>query len=679
MSIKNMKKQPALFCFFIEWAIILFIVQPSYLNTKPSFRAALFAMISLIAVSIPLLFELPVGVVIVFAVFICLRLGLLSMGIYQLKLWQTVCMLLGATVLVFQQLGTILGLQGGISFLLLLALLKSYEGKTKRDWQVLVVVMLFLLAGAILFSQELFTGMWILLCLMMMACTLSLLNDLTWQPALKQSLVGFLLTLLPMVVLFVSVPRKNAPLWGIPQNPTKQSTTGISDTMKPGSIGELVLSNEPAFSATFNHGFMPQQQNLYWRVMVMGVHDGNEWRAMRDFADTATPSAGHKIHYSMIIEDNKGRVPALDYPQNPRQRGMFIETGNVLRVLSKQGVRRLDLQASLTDELPHQLSKMGQDFYTKLPANSNPRTRELAQALYQQNNGNVEQFAQAAFNYFAQQGFTYTLKPPVLGSRNSTDQFLFNSKQGFCEHYADAFVVMMRAAGVPARVVVGYQGGEYNEAEQFWQIRSKDAHAWTEVWLPERQVWKRIDPTAAVSAVRIESGVSQALSGDEGSLLPNTGFWTRFSDQGRFYWQQWVVNYDDERQQSLFNKLGFDGVNTWNVLMVFGAGGALSLIPLGLWWRKSRQQDVIQPLQNGYTLLKRRLLGKQYPNIAAIAPMELRQILHDENRLNDEIAQLLDDFIQLNYASSTPSEKQAWQWHKRAKRIAKKYRLKESA
>ena len=149
-------------------------------------------MISLIAVSIPLLFELPVGVVVVFAVFICLRLGLLSMGIYQLKLWQTVCMLLGATVLVFQQLGTILGLQGGISFLLLLALLKSYEGKTKRDWQVLVAVMLFLLAGAILFSQELFTGMWILLCLMMMACTLSLLNDLTWQPALKTKvLVGF--------------------------------------------------------------------------------------------------------------------------------------------------------------------------------------------------------------------------------------------------------------------------------------------------------------------------------------------------------------------------------------------------------------------------------------------------------------------------------------------------------
>ncbi len=238
---------------------------------------------------------------------------------------------------------------------------------------------------------------------------------------------------------------------------------------------------------------------------------------------------------------------------------------------------------------------------------------------------------------------------------------------------------MMRAAGVPARVVVGYQGGEYNEAEQFWQIRSKDAHAWTEVWLPERQVWKRIDPTAAVSAVRIESGVSQALSGDEGSLLPNTGFWTRFSDQGRFYWQQWVVNYDDERQQSLFNKLGFDGVNTWNVLMVFGAGGALSLIPLGLWWRKSRQQDVIQPLQNGYTLLKRRLLGKQYPTIAAIAPMELGQILHDNNRLHDEIAQLLDDFMRLNYASNTPNEKQAWQWHKRAKRIAKKYRLKENA
>ena len=654
-------------------AVVLLIAHPGFLNQPPRFATMMFALASLVAVSLPLLWQLPMGVNMIFGAFMLLRIALLYKGVRSLKTWQNGVLLLGVFLLVMQQLGTIFGLQGGVSFLLLLALLKSYEGRTRRDWQIMVVVMMFLLTGAILFDEGLFTGLWTLLCLILMACTLALCNEVVGRDALRHSLTAFGLTLLPMVVLFIAMPRSSTPFGGLPQH-AAEATTGMSDRMKPGSIGELVLSNQPAFTATFANGVMPRPQDLYWRVMVLGLYNGNEWQVLPDAPDNAQAALNKQIRYEILMEDDKGRIPALDYANMPELRGFVIQGGNAVRVLSRQGVRRFTLTSSLSDELPHQLTPQEIQLYTLLPKNTNLKTHTLAKELYQQSGGDTLAFVQAAYQYFQKQKFTYTLKPPVLGTENATDRFLFESRQGFCEHYADAFVTLMRAAGVPARVVVGYQGGEYDVDDNFWQIRSKDAHAWAEVWLADRQVWKRIDPTGAVSSARIDNGVGGALADEVGELVQNTGFFTQLADRGRFYWQQWVVNYDTDRQQNLFGRLGLGRVRVASVLALLILGGALAAVPLWLWWRKSKRQAVVSPMAQGFSLLKSALLGDGFTDLPSVAPFELCQYLSDNGQLSPDVDALLREYVRLNYRQAQVSRQEALQWYGKAKRLARKYR-----
>lgn len=649
-------------------------ITPTYLRTAPDLKAMFLSMSTLAAVALPILLQLPLSVALVFGFSFALRLVLLRLGILNLHPVLSFGMTALVGLFTGLQLGTLVGLEGGSAFLLLMTLLKSYEGGTRRDWQVLIVAILFLLAAAILFDQGLIMSLWAMVCLLMMTTSLAVLNELSFATAFKRSLQGFLLAFLPMVVLFVGMPRRETPFWGLPQIKSNQATTGMSDTMKPGSISDLVQSNEPAFSATFDNGYVPQQKDLYWRVMILARHNGSAWEAVRDFIDEAQSHSANPVQYHILLEDDKGRVPALDYPVNvQKQRGLRQEAGNVVRVWSRTGVRRIRLQSNMSDELPHHLGKfMQQNYYTRLPENLNPRTHALAKQLWQQAGGDTQAFVQAAYSYFKNQSFTYTLKPPLLTSPHTTDEFLFNSKLGFCEHYADAFVVLMRAAGVPARVVIGYQGGEYNEEGGFWQIRSKDAHAWAEVWLPEKQVWKRVDPTSAVSATRIDSSIEQALLNDEGGLQLQNNRFTQYIDQGRYYWQAWIVDYDSTRQQNLFRFLGFSGANGMSILIFVLVGMGVALLPILWWWRRTHIAP-LPPLEYGFLLLKQKLLDKN-TSIASIAPNELRQMLAEQNRLPEELNTLLNDYIQLRYGQhSAPSAQAAQAWFKRAKQLARKY------
>lgn len=659
---------------------MILITQPLFLNEEPDLKSVLLNQMTLLMVSVPILAQLPFSVSVTAVVFILSRVFLLWFGIRKLVRWQLFLMLLVVIALVFVQLGTFIGLQGGMSFLLLLVTLKSFEGSTRRDWQVSALAQIFLLTGAILFEQSLWIGAWVLLCLILIAANLAVLNELDVRSAFKQSAMGFLLTLLPMIVLFVAMPRKDSPLWGMPQNTAKQSTTGLSESMKVGSIGDLVQSNEPAFTATFEEGYRPKSKDLYWRVMIMGHIDGDEWHALKNRSDHVYPHSSaqeQEIDYQIVFEDFKGRVPALDYPTKWQRRGIMHEAGDVLRVYSRQGARGLSLKASVSDQLPHVLNRYELMFYTDLPEQTNLQTRALAKQLWQQSGGQTEAFIQLAYDYFKQQGFAYTLQPPILASTHKTDEFLFQSKQGFCEHYADAFVRLMRSAGVPARVVTGYQGGEWDEQGQFWQIRSKDAHAWTEVWIPEKKLWQRVDPTAAVSLNRIEAGLDGAFSESElGHLLKNRNWLSRFADQSQIYWERWVVNFDRERQQSLFSLLGFSRVSPLTIVLVLLLGLIPALIPIIWWYMRSRKQD-FRPLEDGFLLLKNKLLGKDYVNIPALSVMEFKEELALSERLNHDLNQLLDDYIQLNYAQShSASRVDALKWYQRAKKLAKKYALK---
>lgn len=656
---------------------IMIIAQPTYLYAEPDFKAVLLNQLTLLAVAVPTLLQLPIAVSTVFVLFTFGRLLLLWLGAQRLPRAILLFMLTIVVVLVLLQVGTFIGLQGGMSLLLLLGSLKSFEGFSRRDWQVSALVQIFLLAGAVLFDQSLWVGIWVLMCLIMIANSLAVLNELSLKQAMKQSSLAFVFALLPMIVLFVAMPRKDAPLWGVPQNPTIQGKTGIPETMRPGSIGDLVQSNEPAFTATFNNHFIPKNKDLYWRVSILAQMDNTAtWQTYRNLNDHVIPNETNQpIHYQIVLEDDKGKIPALDYPTNQQpRRGIMREAGDVLRVYSRQGVRGVQLTAQLSDQLPQNLNRQEYQLYTQLPENLNPKTRALAQQLWQQSNGNIETFIKKSYQYFQQQGFSYTLQPPILASNSPTDEFLFTSKRGFCEHYADAFVQLMRHAGVPARIVIGYQGGEWNG--EFWQIRSKDAHAWTEVWLPESKTWQRIDPTAAVSANRIDNGLDGALPNEELSrLISNSSFFSRLADNSQIYWQRWVVNFDGAQQQNLFTKLGFDGANWQSILTILWFGLGIASLPIVIWWHRSRQQD-FDPMQQGFIEFKHLILGKNFANITSLGAVELQHTLTQQRRMNPQIEAVLRDYINLNYAHNrAPNQRKAKKWYRRAKRIGKKYAI----
>ena len=255
---------------------------------------------------------------------------------------------------------------------------------------------------------------------------------------------------------------------------------------------------------------------------------------------------------------------------------------------------------------------------------------------------------------------------------------MFDNRRGFCEHYAESFVAIMRAAGVPARVVTGYQGGEYNPDGGFWQVRGKDAHAWAEVWLPEEEAWLRVDPTAAVSSNRIEQGLSSVLEVGEQELVAGSGnwqWWSKLSAEGQFYWQQWVVNYDSSSQQSLFRSLGLGGFNLLSLLAFLLVGGTLAVIPLWLWWRRSSRRYV-NLLEEGFARIKERLLDVEGIDPAALGPTETADILREQECLSPELESLLAQYERWNYADDgLPPKAAQKRWYRQCCRAVRKVKL----
>lgn len=646
----------------------------AFLSAPPPPRTALTVLAALLWAALPLVFSLPTAVVLLFAALLAVRGALLYAGIGKLP--APVLALLGVLsgVLVWTQLGTVFGREGGVAFLLLLVTLKAFESSSQRDWNVLLLAMLFLIGSAVLFNQSLLTGLWLLAALTAAAVCLAVsAGGLGLREALRCA-ASSLLAVLPLAaVLFVSVPRMKEPLWRIPQG-GQQAKTGLSGTMQPGSISNLVQSDEWVANITFSDGLKPQPRDLYWRAIIMSDFDGTRWQAMPDFAaDSAPPlrvSEGRGVRYQMIIRDQNGALPALDYPAGVLPQGLVRRLGGTVRAeRSREGLRRLDLQAALGDTLPHALNEAEYRRYTRLPE-GNPQTRRLAETLAKQS-PTERAFIRNVLNHFSRRHFSYTLRPPTTAGRNSIDEFMFATRQGFCEHYAQSFAVIMRAAGLPARIVTGYQGAEYNPQGGFWQIRAKDAHAWTEVWLPSEQVWLRVDPTAAVAAVRTEQGIGSALPQNDRVLIADESAFSRWRDAGQFYWQQWVVNYDQSRQNSFFSLLGLGGFNLKTLLLFLPAALAAALLPLYRWQAKNRSRD---HLEEGFMLLKLALLGDGGESAPSVTAAELKSLLHENGIQDDALETLLADYDNLRYAGLPSDPRAERRWYRAAVKTARRYR-----
>ena len=662
----------------------MLVFNPEYIDRPPERLPRLGVLLLLLWITLPLAFALPTGVIIVFGVLWLNQLGLTLIGSRGLPAWATAVGGLAVFGFVFSQLGTFLGSEGGSALLLLLVLLKTYESRVLRDWHMLLTAMVFLMGATVLLNQGMFIGLWLLAGLFGTATCIALLN-MPLRLAARHAVTALLLTLPLAAVLFIAVPRMSEPLWRIPQPPKPgQAQTGLSDTMQPGSISNLVQSNELAFNATFDGGYTPNPSDLYWRAITMSQFDGEQWRADDDFIESnaTTELTQSIVSYSIIMRDERGRIPALDYPfinssaANSRSKMHFVE-GHTVRVRSHDGLRRFSLQAAIGNRLPENLSPSRQRQLSRPPGYSNQRIRSLARQLRSQSANTVD-FVNRTLAYYRNQSFAYTLNPPLDRSPDRIDNFVFDNRRGFCEHYAESFVVIMRAAGVPARVVTGYQGGEYNPDGGFWQVRGKDAHAWAEVWLPEEEAWLRVDPTAAVSSNRIEQGLSSALESGEQELVAGSGnwqWWSKLSAEGQFYWQQWVVNYDSSSQQSLFRSLGLGGFNLLSLLVFLLIGGTLALIPLWLWWRRSSRRYA-NLLEEGFARIKERLLDVEGIDPAALGPAETANILREQECLSPELERLLAQYERWNYADDGLPQKAAQKrWYRQCCRAVRKVKL----
>ncbi len=469
---------------------------------------------------------------------------------------------LAAAAGVLAQFHTITGRLAGTALLLTLAPLKLFELKTVRDEVVLLLSSTFLLLSQFLFSESMGSAAWAIFAfwLLLLAWTgCQEFASLARHPRQRVRWAGrLMLQALPlMLLLFVLFPRIPGPIWGLP--PDKNSSiSGLSDHMTIGNIADLILSDAAVFRVQF-HGSIPPLQQMYWRGPVLWDFDGRSWTApplpsMRP----ALPQNAQPLRYTTTLEPQESRWlfamgAPLALPPDSRL------TGDYQLLYSKplKQRTRLEISSAVGDTLPFApLSDWEEQHALALPQDGNLLARQLAASW---KGSSPRRIVARALNFFATQGFSYTLTPPRLGP-DTVDDFLFRSKQGFCEHYASAFVFLMRAAGVPARIVTGYQGGEYNPLGQYWLIRQSDAHAWAEVYFPD-QGWTRVDPTSAVALERLTAGIGHAVPASQlpAVLTELDSSWLKRSrltwDMLNTRWNQWILGYDQNRQLDLLKRL----------------------------------------------------------------------------------------------------------------------------
>lgn len=512
---------------------------------------------------------------------------------------------------------TAFGLDVGIAFLLLCAVSKLLELYTRRDGYVVLSLSLFVLAGLFLINQDLMTTLQVAIGTMVVLFAMIAQNDDgTGRYRTLGLLVGQAIPL--TIILFLFFPRL-PPLWSVHLSGA-QAKTGMSDSMSPGDFANLSQSTELAFRVEFGNQ-QPSQQNLYWRGLVFSDFDGTTWRANprtslwtpdQPIADWLLPTLKLSKRFTLavtpdyrVILEQTGQnwLFGLDYPIT-NQKGIGLTSDFTLRYWDTVN-QRFTYQVHWLDDAPINLALSTQQRQVNLalPAGGNPQSRQFAQRLYHQAGDDPIAYTNAIAQWMRSQQFRYTLSPPTLGS-NRIDDFLFATRAGFCEHYASSFTYLMRAAGVPARVVAGYQGGQLGRDGKSWEVRQMDAHAWSEIWVQGRG-WVRVDPTGFVAPNRVEQGMD-TVTQDAGAKMFGEGVAGQISyqqfqmlqqarrlfDQASYYWQRDVVGYDQDRQRSsLFKWLNIQSVYQQVMVMFVTLVSVLALFGLWLWWRRRRVWD----------------------------------------------------------------------------------------
>lgn len=490
------------------------------------------------------------------------------------------------------------GMVAGTALLSVTAGLKLLETRTRRDIYIITLIIYFVSLAALLEGDSFWLLAYLIGVCWLTTATLLRLTSSGPAPGWRRSLRyggRVLAQALPLALVFwLLFPRFAGPLWHIP-NDSQTAASGLSDSMSPGEITQLALSDEVAFRVRFA-GATPHHRDLYWRGPVLDVFDGHTWsRSPSLQGPPALKPLGTGYQYTVMMEPHRHRwIFMLDWPSTWNLPHAQL-SGDYTLMQSEPLSRPVDVVGtSYTQVLATEpLSARTRSRDLRLPGTGNPRTKALARELRSTHSDDME-FVRTVLAIFTQQPFFYTLSPPKL-SDDSIDDFLFNTKRGFCEHYASAFAALARAAGIPARVVTGYQGGTLNPYGDYWILRQSDAHAWTEVWI-EGRGWVRIDPTAAIAPERVERGLADVATADE-SLASSWQLRTRwFSgvrlrfDMVKELWRERILDFDQDSQRKLLEFLKIPEPDGQKLVMLLAV--AMALVLGWLTWQVRRELSV---------------------------------------------------------------------------------------
>ena len=501
-----------------------------------------------------------------------------------------------------------LGRDTGCALLAAMLAIKPFETRTLRDARSLVGFALFAPFATFLLDQGPLSLVLGLIALIIGLATLQRLADVESgidpAPPFKNLRgVGKLIGLgLPLTLAaFWLFPRIPSPLWGVPDRASAK--VGLSDSMSPGDWLDLMNDDGPALRVRFD-GATPAPSQMYWRGPVLWDFDGREWSSPGQPTLVSRPAmtAGDtRWSYQLEIEPSERRyITALDLPLGAAVGSVLTSDGNLLSMQRLQAVSRWQLTSSPPGQFESTLDPHMRRRALAFPRGFNPRAQHLAQQWRTQTGGDPAAIVQRAMT-MVNTDLAYSLAAPALG-RDTVDEFLFVTKTGYCEHFSSAFVFLMRAAGVPARVVTGYAGGYRNPVGDYWVVRNSDAHAWAEVWLVGRG-WVRVDPTAAVAPERIYDTIADRMPGRIGDFDGFSGLWNT-TDWLRRGWNDFVLGFNADRQSRMLQWLGVRRLDATTLALIFAV---VSLAALGwmLWWlrRGERERD---PLLRAWHRLSQR-------------------------------------------------------------------------
>jgi protein-glutamine gamma-glutamyltransferase len=645
------------------------------------FRNLAWLELSVALVAAPHAERIPPWITLMCCVLFAWRLYLARLALPLPRGWLLLVLSAAATFGIYLSYGTVFGRNPGVALLLLLIALKLMEMRTLRDAMLVAFLGYFLVITNFLYSQTIPTALYMLAVVFVITFTLVGFNCLAGTPPLaaRLRLAGVLLAQSAplMLVLFVFFPRVQGPIWGLPRD-AAAGTTGLSDTMAPGTLSQLTLSDDVAFRVYFPDG-PPPLARLYWRGPVMEDYDGRTWSVGRPLfvRRPEIESFGVPLRYEVTLEPhNKPWIFAMEMPVTLPPKTRLSENYQLLSFAPVRNRMRYEVTSYPAfriglKEAPAELARA-----LALPEGFNPRARELAQG-WRRETREPEEVVQRALALFRNEPFAYTLQPPLLGA-NGVDDFLFETRRGFCEHYASAFTFLMRAAGIPARAVTGYQGGELNPIGNYLIVRQADAHAWSEVWL-EGQGWVRVDPTAAVAPERVESGLAAALPA--GEPLPftmrNNLVWLmqlRLTwDSLAFRWNQWVLGYGPERQLEFLTRAGMRTPD-WKSMAAWLLGGAgLLMFCFAAWMLRQLDRGTHDPVLAAWLRFCRKLEKAGSPRRPGEGPRDYAErVRRARPGLAAAVDQIASLYIALRYGVGASRDDE-----RRLRRLVAEFKLRD--